>query len=67
MRVKGFRALSILAFALVLHAEIEQFSSSLVVELQHLAVGPEGVQDIFHRVKVKVYAGDDLVLLLEGV
>lgn len=67
MGIKGFRALSILAFALVLHAEIEQFSSSLVVELQHLAVGPEGVQDVFHGVEVKIYAGDYLILLLEGV
>lgn len=63
-RVRNF---SVLLLILVLLAEFEDFTGRVVVELEELVVGSEGIQDVLERVDEEVDPGDNFALLFEGV
>lgn len=64
MRVNSFRNLDVLSFAVELEAEVEALYCRAVVELKHLGVLPEAVQDDLGDVQEEVDAGEDSVPVL---
>ena len=64
VRVKGFRNLSVLTFALIFQAELKALLGSSIVEVKHPRVLSQDVQNDLAALNVELHHGDDLVLHL---